>query len=49
MLIVISPAKTLDFEKKAHTQHFSNTDFLPSAAKLHKVLKKYKADDLRTL
>lgn len=49
MLIVISPAKTLDFEQKAHTKHFTENDFLPKAAKLVKALKKYKASDLKDL
>jgi len=49
MLIVISPAKTLDFEKKAPTIHFTENDFLPQAAKLVKALKKYSSDDLMKL
>jgi len=46
MLIVISPAKTLDFEQKANTLHFSNNAFLPEAEKLIGELKNYSADDL---
>lgn len=49
MLIVISPAKTLDFEQKANTPHFSNADFLPQSEKLIKTLKKFKAEDLVSL
>jgi len=49
MLIVISPAKTLDFDNKANTPHFSNTDFLPQSEKLIKTLKKLKVDDLVSL
>ena len=46
MLIVISPAKTLDFEQKAETSQYSTNDFLPEAEKLIAELKKYSADDL---
>lgn len=46
MLIVISPAKTLDFEQKANTSHYSNNDFLPEAEKLIRELKNYSTDDL---
>ena len=49
MLLVISPSKTLDFEQKAVTSHFSNNDFLPQAEKLVKVLKKYNSQDLMKL
>lgn len=46
MLIVISPAKTLDFEQKAKTSSYSANDFLPEAETLIGVLKNYSADDL---
>lgn len=49
MLIIISPAKTLDFNQKATTSLFSESDFLPQAEKLVKVLKKYSAPDLMNL
>jgi cytoplasmic iron level regulating protein YaaA (DUF328/UPF0246 family) len=49
MLIVISPAKTLNFEQKAKTTIYSENDFLPRAEKLVKVLKKYRAEDLMVL
>ncbi len=49
MLIVISPAKTLNFEQKAKTNLYSDSDFLPRAEKLTKVLKKYRTEDLMTL
>lgn len=49
MLLVISPSKTLDFEQKAVTSHFSSNDFLPQAEKLVKVLKKYNSQDLMKL
>jgi cytoplasmic iron level regulating protein YaaA (DUF328/UPF0246 family) len=34
MLLVISPAKTLDFETRSHTQRFSQADYLPQAQSL---------------
>jgi len=46
MLIVISPAKTLDFENKPSSLHYSTNDFLSEAEKLIKELKNYTADDL---
>ena len=46
MLLVISPAKTLDFENKPSSLHYSTNDFLPEAEKLIKELKNYTADDL---
>lgn len=49
MLLVISPAKTLDFEQKAQTAHFTENDFLLQAKKLVKVLKKYSSKDLEKL
>ncbi len=49
MLIIISPAKTLDFEQKAQTLQFSENDFLPHAEKLVKLLKKYSSEDLSKL
>ena len=49
MLLVISPAKTLDFNQKATTSLFSENDFLPQAEKLVKVLKKYSAPYLMNL
>ena len=49
MLLVISPAKTLDFEQKAQIVHFSENDFLLQAKKLVKVLKKYNSKDLEKL
>ncbi|MDA3904900.1 MAG: peroxide stress protein YaaA [Bacteroidales bacterium] len=49
MLIIISPAKTLDFEQKANTSHISDCDLLPQAAKLIKVLKKCNSEDLMKL
>ncbi len=49
MLIVISPAKTLDFEQKAPINQFSENDFLTSSEKLINKLKKYSAKDLAKL
>ena len=40
MKIVISPAKSLDFESKAPTQEFSQPIFLKEAERLSKILKK---------
>lgn len=40
MKIVISPAKSLDFERKLPTQRFSQPQFLEQAQKLNKVLVK---------
>ena len=34
MLLVISPAKTLDFETLSHTQLSSQADYLPQAQSL---------------
>lgn len=39
MLIVISPAKSLDFEKKAKTEKFSQPEFVPESAQLVDKLK----------
>ncbi|MCD6090887.1 MAG: peroxide stress protein YaaA [Bacteroidales bacterium] len=49
MLIVISPAKTLNFEQQAVTNHFTQNEFLPKSEKLIKELKKYSAKDLMKL
>jgi len=49
MKIVISPAKSLDFEEKATTSEFTQGIFLPEAEKLNKVLKKKSAKVLSKL
>lgn len=49
MLIVISPAKTLDFEQKAPIDLFSDNDFLTSSEKLINKLKKLSAKELSKL
>ncbi|MBN2236025.1 MAG: peroxide stress protein YaaA [Bacteroidales bacterium] len=46
MLIVISPAKTLDFEQKAKTTFFSENVFFKEAQKLNNILKKFKTNEL---
>lgn len=49
MLIVISPAKTLDFEHKAHINYHSKNDFLKQSAQLINTLKHFSAPDLGKL
>jgi len=49
MKIVISPAKSLDFESKAATSEFTQGIFLPEAEKLNSVLKKKSAKALSKL
>lgn len=49
MKIVISPAKSLDFESKAPTQEFSQPVFLKEAERLSKILKKKSARSLSKL
>lgn len=49
MLIVISPAKTLDFEKEIQTSFFTMPDFLPQSEKLISSLKKKKPAELGRL
>ncbi|MDC9723900.1 MAG: peroxide stress protein YaaA [Urechidicola sp.] len=49
MKIVVSPAKSLDFESKASTLEFTQGVFLPEAEKLSKVLKKKSAKVLSKL
>ncbi|MGY8861119.1 MAG: peroxide stress protein YaaA [Pseudomonadales bacterium] len=49
MLLVISPAKTLDFETLSHTQLFSQGDFLPQAQKLIDVLAPMPPQDIALL
>ncbi len=43
MKIVISPAKSLDFEKPLPTQLYSDFCFVKEANAIHKVLKKKEA------
>lgn len=49
MKIVISPAKSLDFETKVPTDKYSNAEFLVQAEKLNKVLKKKSPKQLSKL
>lgn len=49
MKIVISPAKSLNFESKAPTQEFSQPKFLKEADRLNKILKKKSAKSLSKL
>ena len=49
MLMLISPAKTLDFETPAPVDQFTQADFLDQSALLMKVLRKKTAGDLAAL
>ncbi len=49
MKIVISPAKSLNFESELPTQTFSEAAFLKEARQVHKELKKMKPKDLSKL
>jgi cytoplasmic iron level regulating protein YaaA (DUF328/UPF0246 family) len=49
MKIVISPAKSLNFESELPTQTFSDAAFLKEARQVHRVLKKLKPKDLSKL
>ncbi|ANW96436.1 hypothetical protein AXE80_09160 [Wenyingzhuangia fucanilytica] len=49
MKIVVSPAKSLDFESKVPTANYTQGDFLQEAEKLNQVLKKKKPKDLGAL
>lgn len=49
MKIVISPAKSLDFEKELPTKKYSHPEYLEQAEKINKVLKKKKPKALSEL
>lgn len=49
MLLVISPAKTLDFETPSHIEQFTQGDFLPRSQKLISQLQKLNPDDISAL
>jgi uncharacterized protein len=49
MKIVISPAKSLDFETKLPTNIYSQSAFLKQSETIHKTLKKKKPNDLKEL
>ncbi len=46
MLIVVSPAKTLDFETKPKSSIHTNPDFIEDAQELISQLKKFKSEDV---
>ncbi|MDT8398788.1 MAG: peroxide stress protein YaaA [Pseudomonadales bacterium] len=49
MLIVLSPAKTLDFDTPVPVRQFTQPDFLPAAEKLVKALRKLSPEELSRL
>lgn len=49
MIIVISPAKTLDFESKINTTHYSQASFLKEAGRINAKLRKLRPSDLMQL
>jgi len=49
MLIVISPAKTLDYDSPAGTKMSTTPDFLDSSQELIEILRKYSKKDLMSL
>ncbi|CAM3894455.1 MULTISPECIES: peroxide stress protein YaaA [Flavobacterium] len=49
MKIVISPAKSLDFESKLPTTRYTQSDFLSQSETIHKTLKKLQPKDLMSL
>lgn len=49
MKIIISPAKTLDFERELPLEQFTQPAFLSQSRKIHKVLKQQKPTDLAEL
>lgn len=49
MILVISPAKTLDYETPANTQRFSQPDFLDESAELIDQLKTLSPSDISSL
>ncbi|MGQ1910269.1 peroxide stress protein YaaA [Marinifilum sp. RC60d5] len=49
MLIIISPAKTLDFDSPANTNIYSDSQFTKDSEQLIKVLRKLKVDDIANL
>ena len=49
MLVVVSPAKSLDFETKAKTRKFSQPEFLKESRTLIKDLRKLEPDELSEL
>lgn len=49
MIIVVSPAKSLDFDSPAKTKKFSEVEFLSDSKKLMKGLKEYQPEQLSEL
>ena len=49
MLIVVSPAKTLDFDSSAHVKSSSQSDFLSDSQELINTLKPFSPDDVMSL
>jgi uncharacterized protein len=49
MILVVSPAKTLDYETELPTEEFTEPDFLKESALLIKELKKKSKDDIKSL
>ncbi|WP_261874754.1 peroxide stress protein YaaA [Vibrio rarus] len=49
MLILVSPAKTLDFESPLATERYTQPEFISDSAKLVKVCKKLTAADIASL
>jgi cytoplasmic iron level regulating protein YaaA (DUF328/UPF0246 family) len=49
MKIVISPAKSLDFDSKLPTTRYTQSDFLSQSETIHKTLKKQQPKDLMSL
>ncbi len=49
MIVLLSPAKTLDFESDLSTKEFSHSSFMDESQHLNKVLKGLKPQDLRKL
>lgn len=49
MITVISPAKTLDFDSKPNTDHYTQPAFLKEAAKINKSLRRLKPSGLMEL
>ncbi|MDH5765388.1 MAG: YaaA family protein, partial [Gammaproteobacteria bacterium] len=49
MLIVISPAKTLDYESQPETKKFTLPDYLEQSQQLIKYLREYSPQDISQL
>ncbi len=49
MIIVISPAKTVDFETVPQTSKFTHPDFLSESSKLVREMRHYSHNDIKKL